>query len=332
MRPFNLGFLAKNGGLNMLKRMLFCFCIILLVGYSAIADGAILLDRIMAIVNKDVITWSELYKAMEFEASDEIRAMKDEERRKFFKENEMTFLDSMIDMKLQLQEAGRYGVFAKDEDINRAIDGIKKKYSMTNDMFEEAINREGYTKEEYRKKLAEQIALSRIVDHEVKSKVVVTEKEIDAYMSDNKEIEKDKEGFDISHIFIKRTGDEKQTEAVAGDIYERIKAGEDFSELARRHSQDPSARTGGHMGFIKKIDLSKDFLNMLLKIKKGEITEPFWSSNGIHILRLNDVRLFQSREELRESVRQKLLDEKVEKQYKNWMRGLRDRAYIEIKL
>jgi len=315
----------------MIKKILFVVSIILL-GYTTFANSAILLDKVMAIVNKEVITWSDLYKAMGFEATDEIKAMKDEDKRRFFRENESIFLESLIDMRLQLQEAVKAGVSASDEDVNKAIENIQKKYSMTDEAFKDAIGKEGFTIAEYRKKLSEQITISRIVEQDVRSKVLVTEGEIDKYLSENKEMARESDGFNISHIFLKKTDDKKQLEEKAMEIYKKIKAGENFSDLAKQYSEDASARSGGELGFIKKSDMSKDFLDVLSKMKVGDVSEPFWGGNGIHIIRLNDKREIKSPQELREAVRQKLLDEKFSREYKNWIKGLREKAYVEIKI
>lgn len=315
----------------MLKRILIGICL-LLFGNMAIANGAILLDRVMAIVNKEVITWSELYEAMEFEASSELKALNQQERRRVFKESESVFLEGMIDMKLQLQEAKRLGIAASEGDVNRAIDGVKKKYSMTDDMFSEAIKQEGLSISAYRKKLAEQITINRLVEQEVRSKVLVTEKEIDNYISENKELAKEAEGVVISHIFLRMTDDKKQVEERALDLYKRIMSGEGFSDIARQYSEDVSARVGGNMGFIKKVDISKDFMDVLAKLEVGKVSEPFWGSNGIHIIRLDEKVEIKTTQELRELVRQRLLEEKFKKTYKDWTKALREKAYVEIKL
>ncbi|MCL4456386.1 MAG: peptidylprolyl isomerase [Nitrospirae bacterium] len=313
-------------------REILCVTCVISFAFGAIANSAILLDKVMAIVNKEVITWSDLYKAMEFEATDEIKAMKDDDRRRFFKENEAAFLETMIDMRLQLQEASRTGISIGDEEVAKAIEGIKKKYSMTDEMFKNAISKEGFTITEYKKKLADQIAIGRVVEHEVKSKILITEGELDQYLSENKEIRKESDGFNISHVFFRKADDRQQVEAKAADIYKKIKAGGNFSETARQYSEDASAQSGGDLGFIKKSDLSKEFLDVLSKMKDGDVSEPFWSGNGIHILRLNERKEFKNPQELREAVRQKLMSDKYTKEYRSWIKGLRERAYVEIKL
>lgn len=315
-----------------MKKVIVCFACVVMFVFGATANGAILLDKVMAIVNKEVITWSDLYKAMEFEATDEIKAMKDDDRRRFFKENEAAFLETMIDMRLQLQEAYRAGISVGDEEVTKAMEGIKKKYSMTEEMFKNAIGKEGFTIAEYKKKLADQIAISRIVEHEVKSKILITDNELDQYLSENKEIRKESDGFNISHVFFRKADNRQQVEAKAMDIYKKIKAGGNFSDTARQYSEDASAQSGGSLGFIKKSDMSKEFLDVLSKMKDGDVSEPFWSGNGIHILRLNERKEFKNPQELKEAVRQKLMDDKFIKEYRSWIKGLRERAYVEIKL
>lgn len=301
-----------------------------LFSFSKVQAG-ILLDKVVAVVNKEVITWSDLYKAMEFEAPDVVRTMKEEERRKFFKEKEESFLENLIDLTLQLQEASKIGITTNEEDINKAIEGIKKKYSLSDEQLRAVIQNEGYTLEEYKRKIAEQIIIGRLVDQEIKSKIVISEQDIDSYLTQNKEVFQN-EGFDISHIFLKTSLDKKEIEDKAREIYKKIKAGESFSDIARQYSEDISARAGGELGFIKKSDLSEEFLSILSNMKVGDISEPFWSKSGIHIIKLNEKREFKNQQEIREFVKKKLFDERLEKQYKQWVKGLREKAYIEVKL
>ncbi len=315
----------------MFKKGLVAACIIITGGFASVAQSEILLDRVVAIVNKDVITWSDLYREMEFDASDQVKAMKDADRRHFFKENEMSFLETLIDLKLQLQEAAKEGVTTSDADVAAAVKNIKSKYAMTDEIFNETIQKDGFTLETYNRKLREQITVSRVVDQEVRSKILVTEQDIDAYLAGNKDAAKDLEGFDISHIMLKRTGDDKQLEDRAWDIYKKLQAGEGFAELARRYSDDPSARGGGDLGFVRRCDMSKEFLNVCSSIKPGDISEPLWRDDGIYITRVNEARVFKSEQDLRDAIRQKLLNEKLNAALKNWARELRDKAYVEIK-
>lgn len=295
---------------------------------SSYSEAGIMLDKVVAIVNKEVITWSELYKAMEFEAPEHVKAMKSEDKRKFFKENEHTYLENLVDARLQLQEAARAGMGVSESEIDRTITDIKSKYSLSDEKFREAIEKEGMPFKEYRKKLGEQIILSRIVEQEVRSKVVVTEKEIDEYIKNSKDPQGVSEGYDLSHIFFAKSPD---AEKKAADVYKMLKEGANFIEVAFKYSEDGSSKTGGHLGFIKKNELSADFLKVVLPMNRGDVSQPFASDNGLHILKLNDKVEVKSQQDVRDGIRKKLLEQKTMKEYKDWARSLREHSYIEIK-
>jgi peptidyl-prolyl cis-trans isomerase SurA len=300
-------------------------------GLFSPSEGAILLDKVVAVVNSEVITWSELYKAMEFDASPAVKAMSEQERSKIFKQNETVFLENLIDMRLLLQEARKANISASDDEVNKTMAAIREKYAMTDAAFTDALMKEGFTMEEYKKKLSEQIIINRLVDFEVRNKIVLTEDGVNAYLAKNKNMVAGEEGYKIRHILIRTDNDTGQSGEKARAIYERIKAGENFADAARKYSDDPSAKVGGDLGFVNKSDLSKEFLAALSKLKPGEVSEPFVTNRGIHIVLLEKAKIYSNPEELKQAAKDKLFAEKFEKDYKAWIKGLRQRAYVEIK-
>jgi len=297
---------------------------------GASTAGGVLLDRIVAVVNKEVITWSELYRAMEFKSNEEFKALSDSEKKKVFRENEAAFLETMIEAKLQLQDAKRLDIDASSEEINLSIENIKKKYSMGDKEFEESLQKEGFTFEEYKKLLAEQIILNKVVSHQVKNKIIITDRDVDEYMAKHKDA-----GYRIRQIFLKRleTDDDKEALAAkAQELYQRLMAGEDFSVLAREYSNDPSAKVGGDLGFVKKDLLGKEFLDVISGMKTGDVSRPFWTAGGLHIIKLDYREDTMSVAELREQARNKLFEMRFNEDYRNWVRGLRERAFVEIRL
>jgi len=301
------------------------------LGLFSPGSGAILLDKVVAVVNSEVITWSELYKAMEFDASPAVKAMSEQERRTIFKQNETVFLENLIDMRLLLQEAKKANINASDDEVNKTMAAIREKYAMSDAAFLDGLLKEGFTMEEYKKKLSEQIIINRLVDLEVRSKIVLTEDGVNAYLAKNKEMAAGDEGYKISHILIRKSDDPGQAEQKAQSIYERIKAGENFADAARKDSDDPSAKAGGSLGFVNKSDLSKEYLAALSRLKPGEVSEPFNTNRGMHIVLLESARLYNSPAELKQAVRDKMFAEKFERDYRAWIKGLRQRSYVEIK-
>ncbi|NCO83614.1 MAG: hypothetical protein COZ31_05795 [Nitrospirae bacterium CG_4_10_14_3_um_filter_44_29] len=300
-----------------------------------VSSAAILLDKVIAVVNQEVITWSDLYKAMEFEASDKMKDIKEEERRKIFKENEGAFLEVLIDMKLQIQAAKQRGIDAAAEEIAEAINDIKKKYSMDEQSFIVSLKKEGFTLDEYKKKLSEQIILSRVVSQEVRNKIVISETEIAKYMGKNKDALIADEAYRIRQIFFRKPNsntDRKTVEEKAEALYLQIKAGENFASLAQKYSEDPSGKTGGDLGFIKKGYMAKEFTAALSKMKKGDVSQPFWTDMGLHIIKLEEKIEKQNEAAIKEAARNTLMEKYFSERYKHWLRELRETAYIEIRL
>lgn len=312
----------------------FVFIFIFLM-VPAMIQALVLLDRVVAVVNQEVITWSDLYKAMEFEASDKMRELNAEERMKIFKKNEAEFLERLIDMKLMLQTARRLGIDASSDEVNDAINEIKKKYSLDEPSLIESLTKEGFTLDEYKKKLAEQIILSRVVSQQVRSKIVVPQSDIDKEMAKSKEALTEGESYKIRQIFFKKPDNEadmKMVEEKAAEVLKLLGRGEDFSSLAQKYSEDPSAKSGGDLGYVKKQYMAKEFVDVLLQLKKGDITMPFWTDRGLHILKLDEKVEKQSEAEMKEAVRNKLFEKLFEERYKSWIRELRANALIEVRL
>jgi peptidyl-prolyl cis-trans isomerase SurA len=300
-----------------------------------VAHATILLDRVVAVVNKEVITWSELFRLMESEATEQVKSLTEQERMKLFKESETLFLERLIDMRLQLQEAHRLGLEATPEEVTETIENIKKKYALTQESLIDSLKKEGLTLEEYKKRLSEQIVLSKVINQQIRSKVIVSDEEVKSYIEANKEIFSGGETYRLRQIFFMRpksVEDKTAVEEKALLVIQRLKAGEDFSLLAREFSEDPSGKRDGDLGIVKKEYLAKEFVGTLSTMKVGDFSMPFWTEKGLHIIKLEDRVSAQNIDEVKEEVRKKLTGDKFLERYKSWIKGLREKAYIEIYL
>lgn len=299
------------------------------------AGAAVLLDRVVAVVNKEVITWSELYKMMEYESTEQMKALSEEDRMRVFKNNEAVFLEKLIDMRLQLQEAKRTGLDVSPDEVKEAMENIKKKYSLTDKSLEENLAKEGLNIESYKKSLSEQILVNQFLNKQVRSKTVISDDEVknqlDAYMTNLV----NEESFKIRQIFIKKPREDaerKAAEEKASLILERLKSGEDFSKLAQELSEDPSGKQGGDLGYVKKNLLAKEFIEAFSKMKIGDTSHPFWTEKGLHIVKLEDRAAPQSIDEIKENLRKQLTEQRFMEKYKSLIQDLREKAHIEIRL
>jgi peptidyl-prolyl cis-trans isomerase SurA len=306
-------------------------CILLL---SGLARAAVLLDRVVAVVNQDVITWSEMYKAMEADASPAVKAMKEDERRKIFRDSEAFFLETLINVRLQMQEAKNLGIGVTDGEIQEAIDGIKKKYSMSDEAFKESLKGEGFTFEEYKKRLREQIIIGKLVNSQIKSKIVVSDEDIKKFIAENKEALENTEGYKISQIVLKKQKDagKDQIEERAAELLKKIEQGGSFSDLAKKYSEDSSASSGGDLGLLKKSQLNKIFTDVLAGMQPGDVSKPFWTERGLHIIKLESRVAAKNENEVREEAGNMLRNKLYTGRYNAWIKSLREKAFIEVRL
>lgn len=291
----------------------------------------ILLDRVVAVINNEPITWSELYREMEFIASEDIRGLTPSEKRRFFEANRDSLLEEYINSRVILKEAFSLGIDASKEEVDEAIERIKKKYSLDDSTFLETLKKERYTMEGYRKALSEQIVISKVISQEVRSRVVVTDSEVKDYLARHPELT-GPELIRIRQLFLKKPKDSEVDtfQKKLNTIIERLRAGEPFERLVLLYSEDLRI-PGGDLGYIKSSDLSAQFREAVSGLKPGEISKPFWTEKGLYILKVEDRTGGMTPEEAQRYARQILESQRFEELYRSWLKGLREKYHIEIK-
>ncbi len=298
-------------------------------------SSAVLLDRVVATVNDEVITWSELMNVIAFEGKEYLNKGNEKERQEKIKELERPFLNSLIDMKLQIQEARKLGLDVEDSEVEGAINDIKKKFNLTDEAFINSLQSERLALGDYRKKLSNQILLQKVVNFAVKGNIVISEKDIEEYYETNKEKYGEKEKLKIRQIFFAAPEDDSQKtaiEAKAQDMIQRIQRGEDFAKLASEFSEDASGQFGGDLGYITRGSALREIEEAAFALKIGEVSRPFWSPTGLHIIKLEDKIEGGGIERIRDRIKEALFQKAFELKYHEWKAGLREKAYVEIKL
>jgi peptidyl-prolyl cis-trans isomerase SurA len=248
---------------------------------------------------------------------------------------ERPFLNNLIEMKLQLQAAGKMGLSVSDDEVDAAIADIKKKFNLTDEAFLASLRSEMLSMKEYRNRLREQILLQKVINFAVRASVVVPDEEIESYLKEHEKEYGGKEKLRIRQIFFSAPGDgqaRKKLLEKADQIYRRIVAGEDFSALAKLYSEGPAREFGGDIGYISRGSALKELEDTALALKVGEVSRPFWSRAGLHIIKLEERLQGGDAARVKENIKKMLSRKKFEEQYHNWISQLRENANIEIKL
>jgi peptidyl-prolyl cis-trans isomerase SurA len=291
-------------------------------------------ERVIAVVNNDAITLGELEEAMAAAraAGASVPGGPEQMRREF--------LNRFIESRLQLQEAEREKILVDDAEVDEELlDRIKKSNVKDLDEFKEGIKAQGLSYDAVRKRLRDNIKMSKVVRRKVTLRVSVTEVEIDRYLAENREKLETGLGYHARHILIVPEGAATDASWEAARIRAelvrtQLGEGADFAELAKRYSGDATAKDGGDLGTLKRGELAQDIEARILALGPGQVSEPFRSDLGYHIFRLEtkDGLEGEGLTRTRQQIRDILFRQKYEARFDAWLREIRERAVIEVRM
>ncbi len=252
----------------------------------------ILLDRIVAVVNEDVITRRDLDDRMRV-VSVQLR----EQGRPAPPTDvlEKQVLDRMIYTRVQLQFAKETGLRVDDGQLDSAIARIAENNKITPAKLRETLEKDGVSFAKFREDIRDEIVMSRLREREVDNKITVAESEIDNLLNALKSQDGKTEEFDLSHILVRvpeQASPEQLSDrrARAEKALAQIKAGTDFRQVAASFSDAPDAVQGGAMGWRELARLPSIFAETIKSMSPGEVSAILRSPNGMHIVRLNGRR------------------------------------------
>ncbi len=284
--------------MKMCFQKLVCKATLLVVGlvFSFLLSPSIFamtLDRIVAKVNTDVITLMKLEDRVEvFLNRIKMEGSVDKE----LKKNELMkkVLEGMIEEKLQIQEAKKLGMVVTEDDLQKALDDIYAANNITGEQLENMLKSDGGDFDDYKKNISGQILASRVVQTFVNSGSAPSESFVRKYYIKNKKNFLVPEEMLLSHIMLIEESDssdkEKQLQKKKAEkILRRIQAGESFSELAKKYSDDVSAHSGGKLGVVSRGMMLPEFEVAAFNLKIGEVSNVVKTMNGFHIIKCDNI-------------------------------------------
>lgn len=290
-------------------------------------------NRIVAIVNNEIITFYELEKALKNLPPSILGKERPEEIQK-------QLLFQLIDQKLVGLQIKRLGIQISNEEVEKTIAKIKQDQGLTGaEDFAKALNKEGISEAEFKEKIKEQILRFRLIGREIGSKIIIPETRIQEYYQKNKSQFQKTEGIRLAQILLRASSasspeEMSEQKKKAEEIRERLKQGENFDELARKYSQDPSAAQGGDLGTFTLNDLEPSLKEVVSTLKPGEISQVLKSPQGWQIVKV--IALQGAQEvgfaEVRDRILEHLYQEEVDLRFSQWLQQLKDRSYIQILL
>ncbi|MEE9160179.1 MAG: peptidylprolyl isomerase [Gammaproteobacteria bacterium] len=269
---------------------------LLLAGFLALQTFILLagvpLDRIVAVVENDIIMLSEL----DIQLRTVVGRMKEQGVKlpsSSVLENQV--LERMILTKIQLQRAENTGIRVDDETLNRTISNIAAGNNVSLSQFKEILEKDGFNYEKFRENIRNEIIVSRLRQRQVDNRISITSKEIDNALM-NEEFQGSTETeYLLQHILISlpeapAPDEEEQARLVASKVLEDLKTGQNFATMATTVSDGQRALEGGDLGWRKKNEIPTLFSDQIATMEKGDISDLIKSSSGFHIVKLADVR------------------------------------------
>lgn len=309
---------------------------------TSVNSTAEMVDKIVAVVNDDIITLSELedettdiYKTLASKKSPENLFEAMEEARELA-------LNKMIERALMDQKAKQFNVSVSEKEIDAAFERTRANMSLNSSQFRQKLEQAGMSEELYRGKLRDNILQSKILSVDVRSKIVITDEMVLDYY-DQHYTSRVNEG-DYYLLQMGFSWDESsaadldnskdKTLKLAKRIRKLVKNGQDFKTLARKFSDLPSASDGGDIGIFTLDEMASAMRSAVKDLKPGELSSIIELQSGYQFFKLLSgedaaIVVTSSFEASKDEIRDKLYESKMQEAYKIWVKKLKESAYIQ---
>ena len=298
-------------------------------------------DKIIAVVNDEIITLYEFNTAFEPYRKNIENTYKGTDKEAVIKQSREAFLQRLIDNILIEQEAKKSGagIIVKDEEVMEVLQDILAKQKLNMQEFSKNLAKEGKSLDSVKKEIRGQIIRARLLRREVKAKILVSDEEIGEYYNKNRQEYEGKETVRIKQILLLLPPNADKTiiakvKNEAMQLHKRVKNGESFDLLALNYSQGPAAAQGGDVGFIGRGTIIPEVEAAAFSLPVGQVSEVIESNVGFHIIQVVDKKGagLKPIAAVREEIKTKIEDEKLDKNFDEWIASVRAKSHIELKL
>lgn len=327
---------------------------------AALVHADNIVDEIVARVNDQIITRSEFERAKQSRLQ-ELKQQFPSEWQTRWASMEKDVLREMVDEQLLLEKGKELGITGETETVKQ-LNKMRQEMGLASmqDLEEEA-KKQGISFEDYKESIRSRVVTQQVIGQEVGSKLHITNEEVQEFYNQHQKELEGPEEITLSEILVstepKQAADKNkqkdagesdkvedkpaeedpakvaQAEAKAKLIYQQLKNGAKFDELAKKVSDGSTAAQGGPLGTFKKGELAKEFEDKTLSLKPGEVTEPIRTKQGFLILKVDAHRSagVPPLREVEDNIKQAIYSQKLEPAARAYLNKLREQAYIEIK-
>ena len=297
----------------------------------AVLAHADVLERVIVKVNGEIVTQSE-FEARQLAAVQAARVPPGEVSA-FLREHNAKILQEAIDDLLLAQRAAELGYKISSQYLQDVVEGIKKENKIaTDEDLEKQLRREGMSVQDLKRNIERQVLKRQVLQRDLEAKTAVTEAEARADYEAHKAEHTRAPSVHLQEIVVR--SDAPGAAALAEEIVKRARAGEDFGELAAKHSAGPTRASGGDLGLFGRGDLAPEVERVAFSLEAGGVSDPITVADGYRILRVSEkipgsVTPF---EEVKADIVRRLGQGRAAQAYESYLEGLRKAALIDLKV
>jgi peptidyl-prolyl cis-trans isomerase SurA len=306
--------------------------------FSQSAGGAesVVLDEIVAKVNNEIITLTDLQRELRTlrnMLSQDVRDPNELEQE--FEKRKKSVLKDIIDNKMLVQKAEELGLTANiDVEVAAYLEETRKQAGIPNmEVFDQALRQQGRSLAEHREWVKRQMIINNLIEQFVYSKLTLLTPEVEAYYKANIDRFTEPAEADLAEIlFLTEGKDKAAVRRKAEEVLGRLKSGADFEAEAKQHSEGPTATRGGQIGTFKKGSMAASLDAVVFKLNPGETSGIVETDYGYQIVKLLDKRENQVKPltEVRPIIQSEMYRQKAEPEYKEFLQDLRSQSYIYV--
>ena len=246
--------------------------------------------------------------------------------------------ERMVEKELLYQKSQELGIAVDMDKVDSQINQFKKKFD-DEKQYQQQLSQMGYTEELLRSEIKQNMAIQKLIEEEIASKVSLSDKDAEKYYKANTKEFATPAKVKARHILIKTESetsekDNKEAKKKIQAAEKRVQGGEEFAKVAKDVSEGPSSKKGGDLGFFSKGQMVKAFEDAAFALEPGEVSEIVKTRFGYHLIKVEDKKPASQKsfEEVKGSLKKNMKNERVRKEMDSYLKNLKKEADIKMNL
>jgi peptidyl-prolyl cis-trans isomerase SurA len=300
----------------------------------------VLVEEIVARVNNEIITLSDYQKAaqgLQEEVRQDCQNCAPDQLQTEMKDRQKNLLRDMIDQQLLIERAKDMTIDV-ETDLVKRLDEVRKENNLaTMEDLEKAVEKQGIVWEDYKQQMRNGLLTQEVIRREVGGRMDIGPDEVKKYYDTHKQDFNRPEQVDLAEIFLNTDGKTPEEIAAiktkADDLHNRVVKGDDFAEMAKRHSEGSTAADGGELGVFERGQLAPQLEDVVFKLDRNGITDVIQTKTGFEMLKVNEHYQagLQPLEKVSDQITNIIYKQKMDPAMRDYLAELREESYVTVK-